>query len=227
MKKRRAKKVELCVYCGLNPATTRDHVVAKCLFDGPLPSNMVTVPACGSCNGDKARNDDYLRDMLVVDSHCSEHPVAQALLKGKVTRALRRNRSELLRNVLPKARMEPTRTPGGLYLPPSYSFPLDGERVNRIFRTVASGLYYRIRQERLPDDYVFEVSRVYQRHVMDMWNEFRRLKANGPYGLGDVFGCLFLYGTEDPGVTRWLMWFYGGAFIMVSTDQSTVAAQAA
>ena len=227
MKTRRAKKVELCVYCGVNPATTRDHVVAKCLFDGPLPSNMVTVPACGSCNGEKAKNDDYLRDMLVVDYDCSEHPVAKALLKGKVTRALRRNRSELLRKALPEARVEPVRTPGGIYLPPRYSFPLDGERVNEIFRTVTRGLYYKIRQERLPDDYIFEVRRIYRNHIKDVWSEFQRLKANGPYGLGDVFGCLFLYGAEDPGVTCWLIWFYGGAFIMVSTDPPTASAEQA
>jgi len=85
----------------------------------------------------------------------------------------------------------------------------------------------RLRQKRLPDDYVYEVHRIYQNHIKDVLNEFQRLKANGLYGLGDVFGCLFIYAVENPGVTRWLMWFYGGAFIMVSTDPPTAAEQAA
>jgi 5-methylcytosine-specific restriction endonuclease McrA len=49
MGKKKASK-GLCVYCGERPAATRDHVIPKCLFDPPLPANMVTVPACEECN---------------------------------------------------------------------------------------------------------------------------------------------------------------------------------
>jgi len=66
---RRKSPKGLCVYCGVNPATTRDHVIPECLFVPPLPSNMVTVPACADCNTTKKSQDDpYLRDMLVYDS---------------------------------------------------------------------------------------------------------------------------------------------------------------
>ena len=41
---------QLCVYCWKNPATTDDHVIPRCLFIPPLPSNMPTVPACQECN---------------------------------------------------------------------------------------------------------------------------------------------------------------------------------
>jgi hypothetical protein len=46
----------------------------------------------------------------------------------------------------------------------------------------------------------------------------REKGANGPYALGQVFACLFMYVAEDPGVTRWLMQFYGGMFITVPTQ---------
>jgi len=69
---RRKPPKGLCVYCGVNPATTRDYVIPECLFVPPLPSNMVTVPACADCNTTKkAQDDPYLRDMLVYDSDSS------------------------------------------------------------------------------------------------------------------------------------------------------------
>lgn len=39
-----------CYLCGRS-ATTRDHVPPESFYTKPLPSNLITVPACSHCNG--------------------------------------------------------------------------------------------------------------------------------------------------------------------------------
>jgi len=152
---RRKSPKGLCVYCGVNPATTRDHVIPECLFVPPLPSNMVTVPACADCNNTKKSQDDpYLRDMLVYDNDSSRHVAARELFRGKVMRAARTNRSDVTRATITAARrgMEPRHSSGGLYLGHYYPVDLDATRFDRsIFSTIVKGLYYKVCKERLPD----------------------------------------------------------------------------
>src|SRR5579875_1495964 len=194
MGKRRPKG--LCVYCGVRRATTRDHVIPQCLFVPPLPTNMVTVPACDECNTTKkAQDDPYLRDMLVFDNDCQHHPVVQKLFDGKAMRAARTNRSVVARTAMTSAAlhgMRPRHSIGGLYLGHYYLVDLDAERVDRILSTIVKGLYYRILRQRLPDDCTFEAHRLDPLYVGELWNQWQRIQYSGPYRLGDVFACAFM-----------------------------------
>jgi hypothetical protein len=49
-----------CVLCGVNAATTREHVPPESFFERPYPDNLITVPACASCNQGSHLDDDYL-----------------------------------------------------------------------------------------------------------------------------------------------------------------------
>src|SRR5262245_25214355 len=112
----RLRLPKACVYCGIRPGTTRDHVVPKCLFPGNLPKVMVTVPSCRSCNEGKAVDDTYLRDWLAIDIENSRHPAANELLRGSVGRAAQRNQSDLVRDIRSKSTIEAWTTMGGIYL---------------------------------------------------------------------------------------------------------------
>jgi 5-methylcytosine-specific restriction endonuclease McrA len=90
-----------CAYCGTAPATTVDHVVPKCLFEAPLPRNMITVPACSPCNGAKSKLDTFLRDFLVSDQQAPENRVADSVRAGPYQRGVSRKRSERVRPVNP------------------------------------------------------------------------------------------------------------------------------
>lgn len=54
-----AKKKNQCIFCG-DTADSREHVFAKCFFDKPYPSNMLTVPTCESCNHSFSLDEQYL-----------------------------------------------------------------------------------------------------------------------------------------------------------------------
>jgi hypothetical protein len=186
---------------------------------------MVTVPACESCNQKKALDDPYLRDLLVMDLQCADHPVATALRRGKVMRAARTNRSEVTKSILKLARPKPLYTNGGLYLGHYPSIRLDGDRMDEIFKTIVRGLYYRLRGIRLPDNCVFEICRVDPVHVQDAIRNMEEIKAVGPCRIGDVFVCYATHATDDDHTTAWLLGFMGGFFLHVLTQSADSTAQ--
>jgi len=216
--KMRSKKDKgICAYCGVTPAATRDHVVPKCLFPKPLPPLLITAPVCLKCNQDKARDEQYLRDALIVDIYTSEHPMAKAIFDGEMARARARNRSEIARTAR-DARMEPLYTPGGIYLGHHATMPLDWERISRTISLMVRGLYWKLRGEPFPQGYTINVLRLDPLDVQTVWDAINAAHFNGPYGLGDgIFACVMQVVAEDPGMTRWLLWFYQNYVVLVTT----------
>lgn len=213
----RAKNPQLCVYCGVQEATTSDHVVPKCLFPKPLPAVMVTVPACRRCNEDKARDDDYLRDMLVIDIDNVGHPITDGLLKGKVARAAARNQSILARDVRERSKLVPVHTPGGVYLGHCPAVPLHHERINREFERITRGLYFQLYRQRLPDDCTFDIRRVDRLYRAQAIRNMLQLGVKQQRSLGQVFVCMTARAAEDPTATCWLQRYFN-VFITVSTN---------
>ncbi len=214
-------KIGQCVYCGETKSLTKDHVIARCLFPAPLPTFMATVPACNDCNAAKAKHDDYLRDMLVVD-HNSEHSKpAHTLLAGKVLRASKRNQSLVIRGAKSKGKFGPIYSKGGIYLGDGLSVPLEGERVNHIFSLIVRGLYYKLTGRFLPQDATFDVRRLRVDEFNKSWEKLKEIGFNGPYRLGeDVFTCIFLYAEEEPAISQWWLWFYDSVCVYVTTTPS-------
>ena len=217
-RKRAPKEQPICVYCGANPATTGDHVVPKCLFIPPLPQDVVVVPACRACNEDKSQDDSYLRDILVMDYQGSENPVAREIFQTKVMRSAKRNRSDAVRTAMRQARSISLFSPSGLYLGRLPSFDLDEGRINRIFSYIIRGLYYKTVRERLPNDCSIGVRRVNAKDANDVFHIIKGLGGNGPYDLGKgIFTCAFMYATEEPVISFWLLWFYQKVFFIADT----------
>lgn len=52
-----------CSYCSQR-ATTRDHVVARCLLEKPYPDNLPTVPSCATCNAGFKKDEEYFLAVL-------------------------------------------------------------------------------------------------------------------------------------------------------------------
>jgi hypothetical protein len=79
-----------CVYCP-NPADTNDHAPPKALLRRPLPSNLITLPACRSCNSGFSFDEQVVRIIVTLSSL---HPelVAARGVGGEVSRAFERNR---------------------------------------------------------------------------------------------------------------------------------------
>jgi len=211
-----------CAYCGHAGELTREHVIPKCLFVPPYPPNLITVPVCDRCNNEKSKDDDFLRDFLVVDIQGSQSPVTQTLFSGKVQRSLSRNSSALLRDVIPQLRIAPLYTSAGIYLGDAPQAPFDGERLKQTLGRIVRGLYFDARKMRLPNECSVEVYRPGLWNYNEILQVFRKLHVNGPRVLGNVFGCLFAAATEDPFFTLWALWFYERVLFTAVTEMPPV-----
>ena len=56
---------QLCIYCQKNEATTDDHITLSGMYAEPLPSNLITVPACLACNREFMKDDEYFLRLAV------------------------------------------------------------------------------------------------------------------------------------------------------------------
>src|SRR5258707_19229 len=130
----------------------------------------------------------------------SERHVAKALQAGKMKRAMQNNRSKIARAAVDRGRIAPMYSPGGVYLGDYPSIPLEGERINETFETIARGLYFQLRGQRFPDGYSFEVLRHFPRNACGLFDDMKASGPNGPYTLGAVFAWMFEWAAEDPGV---------------------------
>lgn len=213
------KKQGICAYCGKYVARiTDDHVIPSCLFAYNPPRMYVKVPACVPCNREKSRDDDYLRDMLVMDITSNGHPVVQEILRRKLARST----SAVAKTIWTNLEFVPAFTESGLYIGMLPSVPLDTNRVDRIFSTIIRGLYYKLYKTRIPDRYTFQTRWLlhnkgieYAKDLEAIGAQWRCLGADA-----DVFCCLLTHisrdgNTDDKFESNWLLVFYNSIYLTV------------
>jgi hypothetical protein len=223
--KEQQRQERVCVYCGKSSLCTLDHAIPRALFANPLPSNMITIPACRSCNQKKGELDTYLRDLLTADLWTYENPQARAVLEQKVRPSVRRNRSLVWRAAATRSRMVSLHTPGGIYLGDLPAVPFDGKRLNLALSMITRGLYFKVFWARLPDDSRLDIGRVDPLLVMELWDRLVQPGCNGPFAIdSNVFWFMFLVHSTEPLLMHWLFGFYCSIFFVVTAQaHETVA----
>jgi hypothetical protein len=79
-----------CYLCGLDGADTHEHVVSKCFYVEPLPSDMITVPAHDACNKSTSKDEEW---MSVVWATCRPLGWGSQERWDKAMRTLKRTQS--------------------------------------------------------------------------------------------------------------------------------------
>jgi hypothetical protein len=173
-----------CAYCGKVPAGTIDHVVPRCLFTSPLPTNMITVAACSSCNAAKSKLDTFLRDFLVCAENAPANRVADSIRTGPYQRAVARNQSELWKE-LNAGNFEkiPIRR-NGIDLGNFVQIPFSDGPVKESITYIVRGLYYKLQNKRLPDDHSFLVGDIGDSE--SCIRMLRYLQGFGPIGIAAI-----------------------------------------
>lgn len=143
-------KVECC-YCGQIAKNHRDHVPPKVLFKKPRPANLITVPACATCNGGFSKNDEYFANILALEDHAHAHPDAKARAAA-VFRNLERQQAKGSRAALGKSIVEAAvYSRGGIYLGQRTALRLDFARIRATLNRCAKGLFFAEFGHRIPD----------------------------------------------------------------------------
>lgn len=140
MSKSRAKRRSTCVICGCVGNTTNDHIPPKGLFGTPLPGNLLTVPACRSCNGGSSGDDEYFRNAIVMSTYRGDnrHGVSGSDAAVRSIKRSARLRQEFSRSI----RLVPTVSEVGGVERWGLGFSVDSRRINRVFSRIVRGIFY-------------------------------------------------------------------------------------
>lgn len=220
-----ARDRTLCAYCG-KPATTDDHVPPQCLYTPPLPSNLVTVPACATCNNGASNDDAEFRSHLsIMAGSFGESANAAERLQPSL-RAIRRDKPTLARIVL-GARPTERYSAGGIYLGQGVAVPVPPNARERVLIRIVRGLFWHHFDERI------EAARVRLIHVdksKPTWRKALDELLSMPHqhvlvGNGETFEYRYARDNDDPSISFWMMTFFRGLseYIVIGHTQPSAS----
>ena len=206
-----AKKPTLCVFCGGDKSLgqmNKEHFVPKCLWANNRPAHTKTVPAHEKCNSALAMDNEYFRDVLVIEAGAGAHPEVEKLRSGEFERKLRKKPGEIS-SLLANVKLLPQVTPNGIYAGHSLAVRVDRERIDRVLYNVMRGVFYLVNREPMPLDWEWGISR--QEEIpSDALLDIAEQMGPAWHTFGDdVFACRYIF-DYDKGAMQCFMRFYGG-----------------
>ena len=208
---------KICIYCGENPATEREHVISRCFFVNPRPSNLVTVPTCGDCNDSFQMDEEYFRSILAIGLELvANSQTVRSLLEGPVKRSLQRKNEGLFRLLQRDIQISDIVSSGGIYLGKAPTIPQDKKRIDNVIWKIVRGMYFKIYNERLPDDTQLHTIIDADDSQLLLIEQYFKSPRVECYGDG-VFTYAMMKVAEMDGGTAWAMSFYGGYYVLAVT----------
>ncbi|MFQ6028426.1 MAG: hypothetical protein ACE5Q6_13115 [Dehalococcoidia bacterium] len=206
---------------------TNDHVPPRNIFPKPRPINLITVPACDSCNSSTSKDDEYFRMMLCMSEQEGDNASAHKN-RETIIRSLKREHAVGLKtDFLSHTQKVQVKNPNGLFLSRT-SYEVD---LQRIFGTVAKtvkGLFYYETGRRLHEKYAVKVQNEDSLRDLpvELIHELFRgilipLYRTPPNVIGNGdFSYRFHIAEKNPFWSAWHLTFYGRVnFIALTGDQ--------
>jgi hypothetical protein len=205
---RRPRAGTICTYCGIQQATTWDHVFARQFFPESRRNNLPQVPACDACNNAKSAEELYLTAAMPFGGRHSDSSEALALVERRLA-----GNQRLARELA-----------GGMERDESGRLvvPFDSERLCRLSEWLARGLVAHTWRTPLPSGCQAKalVLTPFGQEAFDSL-----LAASGEATSGDIGGDTFTYrGLRDPQSpekTVWQFTLYGGLHFSDASDGPT------
>ena len=141
-----------CYLCGV-AATTRDHIPPRGIFPKPWPSNLLTVPACATCNQSRSLDDEYFR--VVVAAGSNDSPQSLDLLRQRILPKMRK-RPGLILGLMKSAQWVDVSSPGGIHVGCGRALSFDRPRIQVVIDKIVRGLFFKHTGHRLPTQWVVE-----------------------------------------------------------------------
>jgi hypothetical protein len=213
-----------CTYCA-NDATTSDHIPPECFFAKPRPDNLnlITVPACASCNNSFGEDDGYARNLLVSLVDSEGHPDVIRDLRGRLGRSLARDQKLFKRTLLSLSKTE-VRTEAGLYLGTAHTFNLDQPQFDRFFKRLARGLLFHCTGTTLADGLI-EWRTVPGANMAGLARELEAIPPSYEETIGDrVFEYLGFVLDPQRVASLWVVRFYAGPVFLMRLDPALLVA---
>src|SRR5579872_5894515 len=200
-------KRELCMFCGKDDSfgpMTREHFVPRALWDGPRPTYTKTVPAHATCNSSFSEDNEYFRDVLILQHGADHHSEVQKLYTGKIQRKQRSRRGSL-KNTLKDFAYRAVNSTGGVYLGHAPTFSVQWSRMERVLLNVMKGIFYTVREKPMPQDWAIKVAPTTDVALTPMVELIAQMCPWQTFG-DDVFMTRYIFLDDD--VMYCLMQFY-------------------
>lgn len=204
-----------CIYCGGYGKITNDHTPPKGIFPKPLPSNLITVPACSKCNHAAHGDDEYFRLVLTMRHDTSELECVKPVLETVFRSLKRQDKQGFARAFLGTYKRRPVVTPSGLFIGYQPTYDVDRHRLLRVVARTAKGLFFKHRKRALPLNYDStaidkeEYPRLDPNVQSTMRAVLQLMEDQNPRVFGQgVFKYWRHFLEEDENVSVWLMVFY-------------------
>lgn len=195
-----------CVYCGVAPGVTSDHVPSKAFFPKPRPSNLATVPACLTCNQNASRNEEYFLAALMF-SEAGIKDTGKRLWTEKLHRMYTKNLG-LRRQVARSFRRVELVTPAGIYLGRRMSLHYDEKRLEAVAGKVIRGLFFLEQGIAAPADWDVLCLFVREHAHFEAIAQHNHLLKPGAHCWPLVFQYRVGFVPGEPQKSMWLLWFW-------------------
>lgn len=208
------KTSPVCVLCGVKPATTADHVPPKSVFAKPRPSNLVTVPACETCNKGGSVDDEEFGAFVATVATSTSDRYDPALFNQRVTKPLHHN-NRLYRQVVEQAQRVTLATPSGFLYGEAYKTSWSADAHKRVMSRTVRGLYFHHFGDILPSSVDIAI-RVYREWPEELF----KMSISMPQEIIGTNHLIYRYGraAEKSVVSAWLFQFYNAHIVLALTD---------
>ena len=192
-----------CVYCGVEPGATNDHVPPDQMFPDPKPSDLITVPSCLGCNRSFQKDEDYFRGLFGLTGAPIEQDAPE--FWAKVGRGLQRSPA-LKRAIADSLRSGTIVNPDGEEVGRWTKIEDNWHRVVNLIAKCIRGLYFFERSVALPPSIEIECSQCGDGPI-DLGTLYS-LTHHGKRGWNGVFEYRYGVATDDPTASAWILTFY-------------------
>ena len=209
------KLKQACVFCGIRPGVTRDHVPPRKFFPASRRANLVTVPACHECNAESQSDEDYFLTAAMF-SYAGKRRDGALVRTERISPMLSQDRGLAIR-IAQSFRTGIVSTPRGLILPNRSVLRFDHRRFNRVVAKIVRGTYYRELRVALPGTAPVQVVLLASEDSFDQAANFISELNLGNHCHDGIFSYQFAVVEADPSISVWLLRFYDTIFYTATT----------
>lgn len=195
-----------CVYCGLRPSTTDDHVFAKKFFLEPRRQNLPQAPACAFCNLAKGAIE---HELLAVLPFAGRHIDASENLARLAARRLAKNLRQ--KRALASGTSPVWLRDGSLYKR-TIAVPMDWVKLEKLFALIARGLAWHHWNVLIGPD-CFSNAHILQGTTKAQYTRMQGQRAAARVDANLGAGTFIYRGaqaTDNPTITIWEFSIYRG-----------------
>jgi len=195
-----------CTICGKLEATTRDHVPPEGIFSKPLPSNLITVPACNLCNNGTSIHDENFKVLLSL--YCGQfNPATAGLIGSHALPTLARNQKlnrMLIRSMHPAYLSSSSR----IIYERGWAADWDETSATIVIERTVRGLYFHHFNKILGEETECRISQLDDDDLERAISIFRVSQKNF---IGEKNEVVYMYAQQEgqPLHSVWIFEFYG------------------